>query len=53
MGFILRIHSQVHLDLHLSTNAEKETRYIQYGQLLLFPSILLTVDRFIYLFNQF
>jgi len=25
-----------HLDLHLSTRAEKETRYIQYGPLLLF-----------------
>jgi hypothetical protein len=24
-----------HLDLHLSTHAEKETRYIQYGPLLL------------------
>jgi hypothetical protein len=25
-----------HLGLHLSTHAEKETRYIQYGPLLLF-----------------
>jgi hypothetical protein len=25
-----------HLGLHLSTHAENETRYIQYGQLLLF-----------------
>ena len=25
-----------HLGLHMSTNAEKETRYIQYGPLLLF-----------------
>ena len=25
-----------HLGLHLSTNTEKETRYIQYGQILLF-----------------
>jgi hypothetical protein len=25
-----------HLGLHLSTHAEKETRYIQYGLLLLF-----------------
>jgi hypothetical protein len=25
-----------HLGLHLSTHAEKETRYIQYGQLILF-----------------
>jgi hypothetical protein len=28
--------SATHLGLHLSTHAEKETRYIQYGPLLLF-----------------
>jgi hypothetical protein len=42
-GFFFRIRTQVtdglgatHLGLHLSTHAEKETRYIQYGPLLLF-----------------
>jgi hypothetical protein len=36
-GLFFRIRTQVtHLGLHLSTHAEKETRYIQYGPLLLF-----------------
>jgi hypothetical protein len=41
-GFFFRIRTQVtalvltHLGLHLSTHAGKETRYIQYGPLLLF-----------------
>jgi hypothetical protein len=33
-GFFFRICT--HLSLHLSTHAENETRYIQYGPLLLF-----------------
>jgi hypothetical protein len=48
-GFFFRIRTQVtalvylgegrgaeHQNRHPSTNAEKETRYIQYGQILLF-----------------
>jgi hypothetical protein len=40
-GFFFRIRTNAglgatHLDLHLSNHAEKETRYIQYGPLLLF-----------------
>jgi hypothetical protein len=38
-GFFFRIRTQVtatHLGHHLSTHAEKETRYIQYEPLLLF-----------------
>jgi hypothetical protein len=40
-GFFFRIRTQVtalatHLGLHMSTHAEKETRDIQYGPLLLF-----------------
>ena len=38
-GFVFRIRTRVTalaLGLHLSTYAEKETRYIQYGPLLLF-----------------
>jgi hypothetical protein len=36
-GFFFRMSTQVtDLGIHLSTHAEKETRYIQYGTLLLF-----------------
>jgi hypothetical protein len=35
ISFTFKI-SLLHLGLHLSTHAEKETRYIQYGPLLLF-----------------
>jgi hypothetical protein len=36
-GFFFRIRTQVtDRGLHLSTNAEKETRYVQNGPLLLF-----------------
>ena len=35
-GFFFRMSTQTHHGLHLNTHAEKETRYIQYGPLLLF-----------------
>jgi hypothetical protein len=42
-GFFFRMSTQVKAEVrstkavrHLRTNAEKETRYIQYGQILLF-----------------
>jgi hypothetical protein len=35
-GFFFRMSTWVREVRNLSTNAEKETRYIQYGQLLLF-----------------
>jgi hypothetical protein len=36
-GFFFHIRTQVtYLGLQLSTHVEKETRYIQYGRLLLF-----------------
>ena len=34
------LNTAMHLGLHLSTNAEKETCYIQYGQLLFFSMVL-------------
>jgi hypothetical protein len=34
-GFFFRMSTQA-LGLHMSTHTEKETRYIQYGPLLLF-----------------
>ena len=42
MGFFFRMSTQVKTEVrsttgrHLSTNAERETRYIQYGKILLF-----------------
>jgi hypothetical protein len=35
-GFFFRMSIQVKAVVRLSTHAEKETRYIQYGQILLF-----------------